>query len=126
MSQADTLLPGNYPLTMVRGEAFGPINISCKNGLGAAFDLTGYTVEASAIPEIGSPNKIDLSASVVAPATGGIVRLGELTDEQTAVLLRPFSDGQWIYAVVLTNNAGNKLERTLQGPFIIQSSPTGT
>lgn len=122
----ETLVPGNLPLRIRRGIGFGPITFNFKNALGAAFDLTGYTAEFTARPEENSPNKLNLTASVEAPATGGQVKLAEMTDEQVAVALRPFPDGEMPYDLVLINVSGNKLEPPVSGILTIDSTEGGT
>lgn len=113
-----TLLPGNLPLRIRRGVSFGPILISCQDGEGNPFNLTGYTVSALARPEIGSPNTIDLDPDITDAINGGITL--EFTDEETERLLRPFPPGEYVYDVVLQNSSGEKLEPSISGVLTVE------
>lgn len=125
MSEA-TLLPGNLPLRIRRGIAFGPIDFVLKDANNAAFDLTGYTAQCVARPELDSPDEIDFGAVIYTAPTNGVVRLPAQTDEQVATLLRPFGDVEMPYDLVLIDSGGNKLEPSVSGILTIESTPGGT
>lgn len=96
-----SLVPGNLPLKMRRGSSFGPISIFCKDGLGAAFNLTGYSAFAVARSFPLSSSSLDLSPAITPGITGEIVI--EFTDEETQ---RDFPPGEYEYDLVLETPGG--------------------
>lgn len=95
------LVPGNLPLKMRRGSSFGPISIFCKDGAGAPFNLTSYSVFAVARSFPLSTSPLDLHPEITAGTTGEIVI--EFTDEETQ---RDFPTGEYEYDLILETPAG--------------------
>lgn len=111
---ADPLVPGNLPLKMRRGSTFGPISIFCKDGLGAAFNLTGYAAFGVARRETQSSDTYDLQPAITAGLTGEIKI--EFTDEQTIQL---FPAGEYAYDLVLEAPGGVRGNPLIAGTLTV-------
>lgn len=101
--------PVDFPLKIRRQITFGPYVFICKDVNDTVVNLTGYTVQALARPQIESPNTLDL-APVITNAAGGEITI-EFTDEETSAFLL----GDYNYDLVLENAGGERLNPIVAG-----------
>lgn len=110
--------PGVLDLEIVRGEKFY-LSITCKNGLGAIVDLTGYTPVVEMRPETESPNVYDLEPAVASPATGVIII--DLDSDET---FQKFVVGRFLWAALLKLTATGKRDASfLNGSCLVLDRP---
>ena len=65
------------PLTdfyIKQNDTRSPISIICRDGSGAAIDLTGATVKFIMATAAGTAPNVDLAGTVASPATSGVVQ----------------------------------------------------
>lgn len=114
-----SLLPGNLPLKMRRGSSFGPISIFCKDGLGAAFNLTGYSAFAVARSFPLSSSSLSLAPAITPGVTGEIVI--EFTDEE---IQRDFPPGEYDYDLILEAPGGERGSPLIAGRLTVVDQNT--
>ena len=105
--------------TIDQGTTFSS-NVTLAGNDGAAFDLTGHSVEAKMAKGYESTKtRITMTTSVANPATG-IITLS-LTSAQTSALDAP---SRYVYDVEVTNNTSNVVTRVIEGIITVRPNVT--
>ena len=95
-------------------------NVTLAGNDGAAFDLTGHSVEAKMAKGYESTQaRITMTTSAANPATG-IITLS-LTAAQTSALDAP---SRYVYDVEVTNNTSNVVTRVIEGIITVRPNVT--
>ena len=95
-------------------------NVTLAGNDGAAFDLTGHSVEAKMAKGYESTKtRITKTTTVANPATG-IITLS-LTSAQTSALDAP---SRYVYDVEVTNNTSNVVTRVIEGIITVRPNVT--
>ena len=102
-------MAANANLRIDQGTTFSS-NITLAGSDGAAWDLTGHTVEAKMAKGYESTKTRTTMTTAVANPTTGIITLS-LTSAQTAALDAP---SRYVYDVELTDSS-SKISRILEG-----------
>lgn len=106
--------PAHYPITVVRGVAFGPVEFHCKTTAGTPTPLTGCQAFAQVRVRPGAAPVADLMP-VITDEAAGVVTIPKLTDEQTLTLPR----GNFQWDLVLQDAAGDRFGPYVAGPFSV-------
>lgn len=111
--------PGVLDIEITRGEKFY-LQLICRDGNGAALDLTLYTPVVEMRPETESPNVYDLEPVVQAPASGGTILIDLDSDETfTKFVVGRF---QWAALLMLTSS-GNRDPSFITGTCLVLDRP---
>jgi hypothetical protein len=113
------MTPGDLPLTLWRGTTFGPVEVTCLDGAGAAVDLTGWSAFAEVRAAAGKHRVLDLQPAILTGIDGKVTIPG-FTDEQTLNM----PHGDYVWDLVLERPTGERLGPVLAGSFTIQSAVT--
>ena len=95
-------------------------NITLAGSDGAAWDLTGHTVEAKMAKGYESTKTRTTMTTAVANPTTGIITLS-LTSAQTAALDAP---ARYVYDVEVTNSTSNVVTRVIEGIITVRPNVT--
>jgi hypothetical protein len=93
--------------------------ISVKNEDGTPFNLTDYAVDAKIAKAAGSEFIITMGASIVNPATDGVIKVA-ITPENMAKL----GPGNWAYDIKIINTSEDDTRTVLRGTFSVIGAVT--
>ena len=106
-------------LTVDQGTDFS-IAIDVTDSSGNVLNLTGYTAKGQVRRSYASSTAVDITCSVRAPATGGILDIS-LTNTQTNAM----KAGRYVYDIEITSSGGVK-DRVLEGQLEVMPGVTQT
>lgn len=114
------MTPGYKALTLYRGSSFGPKIIRALAADGVTpVDLTGWGAHAKVRKTTRGPIIIDLAPSI-SDGPAGEITIPEIADETTL----NYSDGCYVWDLLLERPSGAIIGPFLAGPFTITTTPS--
>lgn len=113
------IVPGPLDLTMIRGCTFEALTLTMQDSLGAAVNLTGFSVKAEVRIQPGDPVVIDLVPQITTPASG-IVTIPQIDDDTT----NSYDAGTYQWDMILKESSDDNGQSVLSGRFYIKNKVT--
>ena len=102
-------------LTIDQGATFSS-DVTVKDANGNAFDLTGYTASAKMAKGFQSTKtKTQITCTIQAPATNGLVTLSLTADQTTAL-----DDGRYVYDLEILQTSSSTVTRVIEGIITVR------
>lgn len=108
------------PLTIRRGVTFGPITIICRDALGAAIPLAGWSAYAEARKTPDGPVVLDLVPVIAADDALGIITIPAIAHTATTSL----SDSLLGFDLILGTPIGTRIDSGVAGTIHISTPYT--